>query len=140
QGQPVDARCDLFSLGGVLYRMCTGKAPFKGLDTMSLLMSLAMDTPQTPRELNGQMPPALSDLIMRLLAKNRAERPASAEDVADAIRALENDQTMVLPGDPAKSGERVSSASPSSSPAQKRSRKLPVIAAGVLLAAALVAG
>ena len=53
---------------------------------------------------------------MRMLAKNRGERPASAEEVADAIRALENDQTMVFPGNRAKSNERVSSVAPSASP------------------------
>src|SRR5207248_1404738 len=44
QAQPhkkVDHRCDLFSLGCVLYRLCTGTMPFPGADTMSILMALA---------------------------------------------------------------------------------------------------
>jgi serine/threonine protein kinase/Leucine-rich repeat (LRR) protein len=138
QGEPIDVRCDLFSLGGVLYRMCTGKAPFKGANTMSLLMSLARDTPQAPSELNATVPAALSDLIMRLLAKNPAERPATAEAAAEAIRAMENDQTVMLPAEPATSSERISSVI--FSPPRKRSRKLPLALAAGSLAAVIVAG
>ena len=46
QGEPVDLRCDLFSLGCVLYRLCTGELPFKGTSTMSILLALAQDTPK----------------------------------------------------------------------------------------------
>src|SRR5205823_7891046 len=50
-GKAVDARCDLFSLGCVLYRLCTGQAPFKGTDTVSTLVAVAMDNPPPPVEL-----------------------------------------------------------------------------------------
>ena len=43
RGATVDARCDLFSLGVVLYRLCTGQQPFTGKDTMSTLMAVATE-------------------------------------------------------------------------------------------------
>src|SRR5207253_507127 len=89
-GETVDARCDLFSLGCVLYRLCTGDVPFKGADTLAILLAVATDKPKPPREVNPGVPPALSDLIMQLLEKKPALRPASAASVVHAIQAIES--------------------------------------------------
>ena len=66
----VDARCDLFSLGCVLYRMATGEPAFRGNDVVSMLLAVATEKPRPPQELEAALPPALSKLIMDLLAKN----------------------------------------------------------------------
>jgi formylglycine-generating enzyme required for sulfatase activity/tRNA A-37 threonylcarbamoyl transferase component Bud32 len=84
-GQALDGRCDLFSLGCVLYCMCTGQLPFQGEDTISTLMAVAMNQPPAPEELRPDLPPALSELVMQLLAKKPEGRPASAQVVADAL-------------------------------------------------------
>ncbi len=89
RGQPLDARSDLFSLGVVLYRLCTGQQPFSGPNTMAVLMALGTETPAPVRQLNPRAPVALEQLIQRLLAKNRDERPGSAQEVAEALAALE---------------------------------------------------
>lgn len=90
-GKPVDARCDLFSLGCVLYRMATGALPFQGSDTLAILTTLATQAPTPPQELNPEVPEPLAELIVALLAKRLEERPESAQEVADVLRALEQD-------------------------------------------------
>ncbi len=89
RGEKVDARTDLFSLGCVLYRLCTGVLPFRGDNSASQLMSLALDRPRPVREFNPDAPAELDALITRLLEKDPALRPASARETANAIRSLE---------------------------------------------------
>lgn len=89
QGKPVDHRGDLFSLGVVLYRLATGAPPFHGSDTISTLMSVAMEFPPTPREKSSRVPARLSDFIMKLLEKEPQDRPQSAREVVETLAALE---------------------------------------------------
>ena len=93
RGLPVDHRCDLFSLGCVLYHLTTGQRPFTGSDTLAVLTSLAVDTPTAPHERNPDVPPALSDLVMRLLAKRPEDRPGSAREVAEELRHVQREMT-----------------------------------------------
>jgi tRNA A-37 threonylcarbamoyl transferase component Bud32 len=91
RGERVDARGDLFSLGGVLNYLCTGIQPFPGENIMAVLSALALLEPRPPHELNPALPGALSALIMRLLAKCPEDRPASAEAVIEQLRQIEAD-------------------------------------------------
>jgi serine/threonine protein kinase len=88
--KPLDHRCDLFSLGCVLYRACTGQMPFKGKDSMAIMMALATKQPDPPRAIDPMVPAALSDLVMGLLAKEPDERPATARAVREAIERIES--------------------------------------------------
>ena len=87
--QMVDARADLFSLGCVLYRLCVGEMPFKSDTTMGILMAIATEEPTSPARTNPAIPSELSDLIMQLLDKDPAKRPATAKAVIARLGEVE---------------------------------------------------
>ncbi|MCE9562580.1 MAG: protein kinase, partial [Planctomycetes bacterium] len=97
RGDVVDARTDLFCLGIVLYRLCTGKQPFVGPTAMAVLMSVGIDEPTPVRQLNPAVPEALASLIYRLLRKKPADRPQTATDVHADLVALENEKGAAVP-------------------------------------------
>ncbi|MHB1426304.1 MAG: transporter substrate-binding protein [Gemmataceae bacterium] len=107
RGQALDHRCDLFSLGIVLYRLATGVLPFDGSDTLAQLTALAVADPQPIEELAPDLPAGLRQLIHQLLARDPANRPPTARAVAESLRALEKDETLPLsPGRPFRPGPR----------------------------------
>jgi serine/threonine protein kinase len=92
-GGELDARSDLFSLGAVLYRMAGGELPSKGKTPLALLMATIEQTPTPLRTLNPDLPSDFCDLVMRLLAKQPAKRPQSAQQVAESLSQMEQAQT-----------------------------------------------
>jgi serine/threonine protein kinase len=91
RARPVDGRADLFSLGVVLYRLCTGDLPFRGKDSVGTLLALVTQEPRPPHVLQPATPRALSDLIVKLLAKDPADRFPSAQTVVEKLAALETE-------------------------------------------------
>jgi urea transport system substrate-binding protein len=88
RGQELDFRSDLYSFGAVLYALCSGQAPFHGDSVMAVLTALAVDTPKPLHELNPEVPAPLADLIMQLLEKDPAKRPANAAEVRLALEQM----------------------------------------------------
>ncbi|MFN4260212.1 MAG: protein kinase domain-containing protein [Gemmataceae bacterium] len=88
-GKPGDARSDLYSLGCILYQLCTGQLPLYGDNTMSILTALAVQEPVPLQQVNPKIPAALAELVMQLLAKEPEDRPASAKQVIARIQAIE---------------------------------------------------
>ena len=86
RGAKVDPRTDLFSLGAVLYRLCTGEPPFAAPNVMAVLWALGNEEPVPVRERNPNVPEPLAALIHQLLAKNPDHRPQTAADVAKWLR------------------------------------------------------
>jgi eukaryotic-like serine/threonine-protein kinase len=83
---PLDHRADLFSLGSVLYALCTGHEPFAGGSPMAVLRQVCEATPRPIRELNPSIPAWLASIVERLQAKRPDDRFASAAGVADLLR------------------------------------------------------
>jgi serine/threonine protein kinase len=83
QDETIDHRADLFSLGSVLYTMCTGRPPFRAANTVAVLKRVCEATPRPIREINPGIPAWLCDIIGRLHEKKPDDRFASAREVAD---------------------------------------------------------
>jgi serine/threonine protein kinase len=84
-GDSVDARADLFSLGSVMYTMCTGRPPFRASTTMGVLKRVCEERPRPVREINPEIPEWLDAIVHRLLAKEPSQRFQNAHEVADLL-------------------------------------------------------
>jgi serine/threonine protein kinase len=85
EGRHLDQRSDLFSLGSVLYAMCTGRAPFRASGTVAVLKRVCEVTPRPVRETNPDIPDWLVAIIDKLHAKNPADRYQTAVEVAELL-------------------------------------------------------
>jgi tetratricopeptide (TPR) repeat protein/tRNA A-37 threonylcarbamoyl transferase component Bud32 len=97
-GDPdTDHRADLYAYGCMAYELLTGAPPFHGLPPHKLLVAHMNEMPPPVQQLRPDCPPALAALVMRCLAKDPAERPASADDVLrqlDAVTSLSSAPAM----------------------------------------------
>ena len=85
QGEAVDQQSDLFSLGSVLYAMCTGRPPFRAETTLGIMRRITDDSPTPIRELNPDAPDWLAKIVEKLMSKSSSERFSSAAEVRDLL-------------------------------------------------------
>jgi len=87
-GRPdlIDRRTDVYGLGAILYEILTGQPPFTGQNTQEVLRKVREEEPVPPRQVCPDMPPILDALCLRALAKEPADRPAAAADLALEIQ------------------------------------------------------
>jgi len=89
QGQAVDHRCDLFSLGSVLYHLATGKPAFEGNNLTATLMSVVHHEPRPIEAASPDIHPQLATLIAELVKKSPDQRPQSASVVSQRLSEIE---------------------------------------------------
>ncbi|HVY60710.1 MAG TPA: serine/threonine-protein kinase, partial [Planctomycetota bacterium] len=106
-GEDVDSRTDIYACGIILYQLLTGELPFKALTTRQMILKQVSERPRPLKELKPdlKLPEGLEAVVMRALAKDKAERFQLAEDFAEALepyiagtrRRLSSDTTPTAP-------------------------------------------
>jgi serine/threonine-protein kinase len=126
QGERVDGRSDIYSLGIVLYQMLTGRVPFQATTPVATLYQVVHEPPPPPRLLNPNIPPYLESIILRALAKQPEQRFASAKEMADALRQ----RRMVTPPPVVTARDKtqlINTAAPDAWRKEGSSKPLPVV-------------
>ena len=78
KGKRGDARTDIYSMGAILYEMCTGATPFEGESPYAVMNARLTGDPVAPRKLNTHLTPAVEEIILHAMERNPAERYQSA--------------------------------------------------------------
>jgi class 3 adenylate cyclase/tetratricopeptide (TPR) repeat protein len=84
----IDGRTDIYSLGGVLYELLTGRVPFRATNPLELLRQVRDDEPQPPRQLVREIPPDLERACLKAMAKRQQDRYTTAGDFAEDLRRV----------------------------------------------------
>jgi serine/threonine protein kinase len=87
-GEPVDHRVDLYAAGCVLYECLVGEPPLTADSAYQIIARLLSEVPVPVRDRVPEVPAALDALITRCLAKDPLRRPASAQELRDALTAI----------------------------------------------------
>jgi len=87
-GEAFDERIDLYATGVVLFECLLGRLPFEANSAVALIARVLRDQPPVPMAIDPEIPPALSDLVVRLLAKDPAHRPANAGELVRLLSDL----------------------------------------------------
>jgi serine/threonine protein kinase len=89
-GQPVDARTDVFSLGIVFYLLLTGKLPFEGASTAETMMKILLEPPPALSRFGSVNPPELQPIVDKALAKEKEGRYQGCAEMASDLLRLRN--------------------------------------------------
>jgi serine/threonine protein kinase len=94
RGEPLDGRADVYSFGATCYEICTtttktqGRPPFRGTTSHELLHKHLLEKPTPPLVYNSDITEEFSDLVVRMLAKKKQDRPRDFHEVLMALRTM----------------------------------------------------
>jgi serine/threonine-protein kinase len=114
QGQKIDSRADLFSVGVVLYQLLTDQRPFDGDNDFSIIHQIIGHHPPPPSSINPRLAGAIDAVVARALAKSRDERFATARDFSTALQSAirrAEDVTVIPAPNPLKQVDTAGTAS-----------------------------
>jgi hypothetical protein len=129
RAEPLDHRTDMYSLGVTLYEMLSGRRPFIASTPRELMTKQVTDAPQPPKALNPSISEAANQLVLKLLKKQKDERPKNYEELIASIDA-------VLKSPSPKTARAPSGSQPLPAAPAARAR-LPLILAGAAAAVVL---
>ena len=98
RGESVDSRTDLYSMGVLLYEMLAGRPPFKGETAVSVAYQHVSEKVSVPSEHNPEITPALDQVVLNALAKDREERFQTAEEFREHLMAAVRGETLPKTG------------------------------------------
>jgi serine/threonine protein kinase len=124
-GQPVDGRTDLYALGLIAYLLLTGRRPFPGQGLGELLQAHLKETPPAPHQVNPEVPAALSNIVMRAMAKRPEERFQTAMELRATLEQALGSARPVSPA-PTKRATPAPATSRATPPASPRASAMPV--------------
>lgn len=125
EGKPDDARTDVYSLGCVLYQALTGELPFPKDSNIAKLFAHVSDPPPAPRAVAADLPSGFDDVIQRALAKNPADRYATAGELATAATVAATGGDPPAVDERTRTGEVLPPRSTPGEPQQRARRSFP---------------
>lgn len=133
-GNAVDHRTDIYSLGAVMYEMLTGSKPFQSRDTDKLLQMISFKAPPKPHQIAPAVPVALSRIVLKAMSKQADKRYQTAGDMASELKHYLVDDRRI------RRHRRLSSHASARTDAQSRRHRYAMTAAGILLIGTLLIG
>ncbi|MEE9298677.1 MAG: Stk1 family PASTA domain-containing Ser/Thr kinase, partial [Acidimicrobiia bacterium] len=113
QGQPADARSDIYSVGVVMYELLTGSPPFSGESPVAVAYQHVQEAPEPPSRLDPNVPPGLEAIVLKAMAKQPDDRyQSAAEMVEDIDRLLAGQVPLAAPQNEAPTREITAGAPP----------------------------
>jgi len=137
RGQVLDARSDLFSLGLVIYEMVTGRRAFGGETSAVIAAAILSERPILPRDLRGDIPARLEDIILKTIEKDPADRTQTAAELRADLRRFKRELESLSAGDSLRASSSSGASDATVTPVQPRARRpLMLAAAAIVLALA----
>lgn len=88
RGQPLDGRADIYSFGAMCYELVAGRPPFRAASSQELLTKHIVEKPISPRHYNSEVSEEFAELILRMLAKKKDDRPRDFHEVLMQLRGV----------------------------------------------------